>query len=422
MVISDQEEKIKMDQQTLQTAGELGLMSGFPPSPERRVTHANQLYGPYNRWSFQNELVLNHTVDVWRGDGTVAQLDCAPFDMTQVTYHNRAGTQFTFAEMVELTYADGIVVLHKGKIIYEKYLNGMQPHTLHAWASSSKSMTGVLAATLAHEDILDPDALVAAYLPELKDSGFGDATLRQVMDMTTAVWFGDGGVDPVSENLTYAMALGWKERPAGYSGPASVYEFLPTMVKVGDHGARFAYLTPNTDVLAWIMKRVLNQSLAEIMRERLLSKLGAERDAFWIVDPATAETAGSGLLTTLRDKARFGQMLLQRGWFNEQQIIPAAVVEDIERGGDREAFARGPAASPMNQGYSYHHQWWMTHNEHGAYHGLGYGGQMLVIDPAAQMVIAKFSSYPTPTPAGNEFYGMMAAFPALARVLASSCG
>ena len=349
----------------------------------------------------------------------MARLDSAAFDIDRVTYQNRAGTQFTFRDMVEMSYTDGIVVLHQGKIIYEAYLNGMQPHTLHAWASGSKSMTGVLAAMLAHEGALDPDATVTAYLPELDSSGFGDATVRQVMDMTTAVWFCDDDVDPVSENLTYAMALGWRERPADYAGPDSVYEFLPSMKKAGEHGTRFAYLTPNTDVLAWIMKRLLNRSLAEIMQERIWSRLGAERDAFWIVDPATAETSGSGLLSTLRDKARFGQMLLERGHFNGQQIVPAGVIDDIEQGGDREAFARGPAASPMNQGYSYHHQWWLTHDEQGAYHSLGYGGQMLYIAPGAELVIAKFSSYPTPTPAGNEFYAMMAAFPALARLLAN---
>ncbi|MBN1661469.1 MAG: serine hydrolase [Anaerolineae bacterium] len=407
------------DGQGPQSVQDLGLMSGFPPPPDKLVTHGNQLYAPYNRWSFQHELPLNRTVDVWRGDGPVAELEIVEFDINQVTYRNRAGTQFTFRDMVEMSYTDGIVVLHQGKIIYEAYLNGMQAHTLHAWASGSKSMTGVLGAMLAHEGVLDPNAAVATYLPELKESGFGDATVRQVMDMTTAVWLGDDDVDPVSENLTYAMALGWRERSTDYAGPASVYEFLPTMRKVGEHGVRFAYLTPNTDVLAWIMKRLLNQSLAEIMRERIWSKLGAERDAFWIVDPATAETSGSGLLSTLRDKARFGQMLLQQGCFNGQQIVPTAAVHDIEQGGDREAFARGPAASPMNQGYSYHHQWWMTHDEQGAYHSLGYGGQMLYIAPAAELVIAKFSSYPTPTPAGNEFYAMMAAFPALAKMLAT---
>jgi CubicO group peptidase (beta-lactamase class C family) len=344
-----------------QTAAELGLMRGFPPPPEQVVTHENQLLGPYNRWSFQNELPLNRVVDVWRGNAPLAAFEYDPLDLSQVTYQNRAGTSFTFADMVDMSYTDGIVVLHSGKLIYEHYLNGMRPHSLHAWASCSKSMTGTLAALLMHAGLFDPQALVSTYLPELEDSGFGDATVRQVMDMTTGIRFAEQDVDPVSENWKYSVALGWRARPEGYSGPLNAYDFLPTMQKDGQHGQRFTYLTPNTDVLAWLMKRLLNQSLAEIMHERIWSKLGTERDAFWIVGPLAFETAGSGLLTTLRDMARFGQLLLQQGEFNGRQILPVAVVEDIQQGEDR------------------------------------------------------FSSYPTPTPAGNEFYSAFGAFPALAQ-------
>jgi CubicO group peptidase (beta-lactamase class C family) len=392
-------------------------MRGFPALPEAGVTHANQLYGPYNRWSFQHELQLNRTSDVWRGAGSVAQLDYALRDLGHVTYANRAGARFTFADMVEQSYTDGIVVLHGGNIIYERYLNGMQPHTLHAWASCSKSMTGTLAATLVQEGLLDPGALVTGYLPELAHSGFAGATLAQVMDMTTAVRFADEAADPVSENWDYSIAMGWRARPPDYAGPETSYAALATMRPVGPHGQRFVYLTPNTDVLAWVIKRVTDATLSEVMQTRIWSKLGAERDAFWIVESTTAETAGSGLITTLRDMARFGQMLLQKGHFNGQQIIPAAAVNDIESGADPAAFARGPASSPANQGYSFHHQWWVTHNQHGAYQALGYGGQMLYIDPAAQLVVAKMSSYPTPTPAGNEFYSAFAALPALAEAL-----
>jgi CubicO group peptidase (beta-lactamase class C family) len=399
------------------TAQELGLMQGFPPAIGKLVTHANQLLGPYNRWSFQNELALNLTVDVWRGPALITTLESQPMDLSRVTYKNRAGTQFSFEDMLEMSYTDGILVLQHGKVIYERYLNGMQPHSLHCWASGSKSVTGTLAAALAYAGLFDLDEPVSAYLPELKDSAFGDASLRQVMDMTAAVGFAQEQPDQVTENYDYGIAMGWLEKPAGYSGPANAYELLPTMQKTGAHGFKFTYLTPNTDVLAWLMKRRLNQSLAQIMQERLWYKLGAERDAFWIVGPAGVETAGSGLLTSLGDAARFGQMMLQKGRFNGQQIIPAGVVEDIEGGGDPTAFGRGPAAGPTNQGWSYHHQWWITHNSHGAYLSLGYGGQMLYIDPAVEMVIAKFSSYPTPTPAGNEFYSMFAAFPALANAL-----
>ena len=403
----------------IRSADDLGLMRGFPPALDTLVTHENQLYAPYNRWSFQNELKLNHTADVWRGNGAVASFEYKLRDLSAVTYQNRVGTQFTFDDMVEMSYTDAIVVLHHGKIIYERYMNGMQPHSLHAWASGSKSVTGTLTALLADEGLFDPDALIVTYLPELAGSGFADATVRQVMDMTTAVTFAVNDGDLVTESQDYGILMGWKAKSADFEGAATSYDFLRTMVKNGNHGAKFTYLTPNTDILSWLIKRLTNQTLADIMHERLWSRLGTERDAFWIVDPTTSETAGSGLITTARDMARFGQLLLNRGQFNGQQIIPSAVIEDIERGGDKDAFARGPAASPMNQGQSYRHQWWVTHNAHGAYMGLGYGGQILYIDPTAQMVVAKFSSYPTPTPAGNEFYSAMVALPALGNYLAS---
>jgi CubicO group peptidase (beta-lactamase class C family) len=384
------------------------------------VTHANQLLAPYNRWSFQNELQLNRTADVWRGDGAVSQFEYAQRDLSEVTYQNRAGTQFTFEQMVEMSHTDGIVVLHHGKIIYERYLNGMQPHSLHAWASGSKSVTGTLAAMLAHEGLFDVNAPISTYLPQLKGSGFEDATIQQIMDMTTAIRFPENKHDPINENPDYGVVMGWQQRPTDYAGAETSYAFLATMEKTGEHGRAFTYLTPNTDVLAWLIKSLLGKTLATIMQEQLWSRIGAERDAFWIVDPTTSETAGSGLLTTTRDMARFGQLMLQHGQFNGQQIIPAGVIEEIERGGDKDAFARGPAASPMNQGQSYRHQWWVSHNDHGAYMALGYGGQMLYIDPTAQMVVAKMSSYPTPTPAGNEFWSAMVALPALGKWLKRS--
>ncbi len=398
---------------TPQPASDLGLMAGFPPAPDKVVTHANQLYAPYNRWSFQHELKLNCTADVWRGDGSVAPLPAAPRDLTPVTYQNRAGQRFTFDDMVEASYTDGIVVLHKGAVIYERYLNGMQPHTLHAWASGSKSMTGVLAALLAHEGYFALDDLVTDYLPELQGSGFADATIHHLMAMTTGVGFREAETDPVSENYQYSVALGWRVKPADYDGAETCYDFLPSMTKVTEHGHRFAYLTPNTDVLAWLIKRTTGQTFADVMQARIWSKLGADRDAFWIVGPGAVETAGSGLLTTVRDMARFGQMLLQQGAFNGQQIVPTTVVAALEQGGDQAAFARGPAAGPGNQGWSYHQQWWMTHNDHNAYLALGYGGQILYIDPTAQLVVAKVSSFPTPTAAGEEFYSAFAALPAL---------
>ncbi|MGV0027138.1 serine hydrolase [Phormidesmis priestleyi] len=94
---------------------------------------------------------------MWRGNQPVSDLEYALRDLHDVTYQNWAGDSFTFEDMIDLSYTNGIVVLHHGKIIYERYLNGMQLHTLHAWASGSKSMTGTIAAMLAHEGLFDLD-------------------------------------------------------------------------------------------------------------------------------------------------------------------------------------------------------------------------------------------------------------------------
>jgi CubicO group peptidase (beta-lactamase class C family) len=80
--------------------------------------------------------------------------------------------------------------------------------------------------------------------------------------------------------------------------------------------------------------------------------------------------------------------------------VPNPVVKDIEG-------AKGP----------YHHQWWLSSNEHDAYFALGYGGQILYINPLAQLVVAKFSSYPTPVEGGREFFHTFTALPALANEL-----
>lgn len=390
-------------------------MRGFPPAPAARVTHANQLYGPFNRWSFQHTQELNPTADIWRGSGPVTALDANPYDLGHVTYQRRDGTTYTLDQMVELSYTDGIVVLHRGRVVYERYLNGMHPHTRHAWASGSKSMTGTVAALLAAEGLFDLDTPITAYLPELKGSGFAGATVRHAMDMTTAATFAQDDGDPLLESRTmvenwkYSIAMGWRAKPEGYDGPATSYDLLASMKTDGGHGERFAYLTPNTDVLAWIVKRLLDKPLAEIVHERIWAHLGAERDACWVVGPTTEETAGSGLLTTARDMARFGQMMVQKGRLNGRQIVPEAVVDDIERGGSH-VIGQEPAP--------YHFQWWMSKTDHRAYFALGFGGQVLYIDPVAGIVVAKFSSYPTPVENGEEFYHIFAALPALVEALA----
>jgi CubicO group peptidase (beta-lactamase class C family) len=258
--------------------------------------------------------------------------------------------------------------------------------------SVTKSLFGTLGAMLVAEGKLDENALVSRYIPELKDTAYGDATVRQVLDMTVGVRYSENYADPKAEVWQYARAGGIFPRPAGYAGPTSFYGFLETLQKEGGHGQAFAYKTVNTDVAGWLIRRATGQSVGEVLSERIWQKLGAEQDAYMVVDSEGTEFAGGGFNPALRDMARFGEMMRLDGRFNGQQIVPKAVVDDIRRGASREDFAK--AGFKTLPGWSYRDMWWVSHDGHGVFAARGIHGQAIYIDPKAEMVIARFGSFP----------------------------
>lgn len=271
-----------------------------------------------------------------------------------------------------------------------------KPDGQHIAQSVTKSFFGLIAASLVAEGKLDDKATVAHYVPELKDSGFGDATVRDVMDMRTGIQYSEDYTNPNAEIWAHARSGGLLPRPPGYQGPDSFYEFLKTVKKQGEHGGDFAYKTVNSDVLGWIIRRVTGQSVAEALSTRIWSKLGMEQDAYMYVDVEGTEFAGGGLNTGLRDLARFGEMVRNGGAWNGRQIVPRAAIEDIRRGGDRAAFAKSNYAT--KPGWSYRDMWWVSHNDDGAFAAMGIHGQVIYVDPKAKMVIARYASNPV---AGN---------------------
>jgi CubicO group peptidase (beta-lactamase class C family) len=237
-------------------------------------------------------------------------------------------------------------------------------------------------------------------VPELKESAFADATVRQVLDMTTGLKYSENYGDPNAEIWAHVRAGNVLPRPPGYTGPQTFYEFLQTVKKEGEHGQAFAYKTVNSDVLGWMIRRVTGKSIGENLHERIWSKLGPEQDAYFTIDTVGNEFAGGGLNTALRDLARFGEMMRLDGKFNGQQIVPKAVVDDIRKGGSKDDFAK--ANYKTLPGWTYRNMWWISNNEHGAYSARGIHGQVIYIDPKAEMVIARYASNPIPNNPYND--------------------
>ena len=378
------------------TAAELGLMEGYPAAPERRVTRENLMEAPYNRWGFQHMRELMPTAEVYRGDGPVRELPRRPRDLGGLTFAAADGAERTVKEMLALSYADALVVLHEGALVYEQYLNGMGPASQHQMWSVTKSLVGTLALQLAHEGLIDESRPVLDYIPELAGSAWEDASVRHALDMTTGIEFSEVYDFEDGDIARYGIATGFRPMPEGYRGPRTVDELFPQFPKAGEHGEAFHYVTPNTDVIGWIIARVTGQPFSRVFGERVWSQLGTERDAYIIRDAIGMEMAGAGFNATARDLARFGQMVLDDGVCDGRQVIAPEVIATIRKGGDRAAFARGTEEyGPLWEGWSYRAFWWITHNPHGAFTGIGINGQWLYVDPTARVVIVQQSSYPT---------------------------
>lgn len=369
----------------------LGWMQGSPPPPEKIITRTTPGYMfPRRRWTYSHYRELQPSANVWRGSGPATELPSAPQEIGGVRFTDADGEVRTWDDMLKLQYTDGILVMHKGKVVSERYFGALDADRPHIAMSMTKSFVGLMAAMLVDDDTIDEDALVPRYVPELEGTAYGDATVRQVMDMLTGIRYSEDYLDPNADVFVLAYASGVMPSAPGYTGPDNLYAYLVTNDKEGEHGQVFAYRSSNTQVLSWIMVRATGKPLARLLSDMIWQKLGAESDAYFTIDSIGTAYAAGGLNTTLRDLARFGEMIRVNGSYNGQQIVPTAVIEDIRRGGNRKKFAKSGSA---RQGYSYRNMWWISHDEHGAIWAFGFNGQRLYIDPKADVTIARYTSH-----------------------------
>ncbi len=254
----------------------------------------------------------------------------------------------------------------------------------------TKSVTGLLAEIMVAEDILDDSALVRDIVPEIGDSAFATATVREVMDMTTGVKYSEDYSDRNADIWLYSAAASPLPKPKGYTGPDGYWEYLQQVRPEGNHGGQFHYKTINSDMLGWIVSRVSGKSVTELASKRLWSLMGSEQAAYQTVDAKGVPFAGGGLTAGLRDLGRLGLLMLNEGTINGQRLFPAEVVRKIRAGGDPSKFV----GFPTIPNGSYTSQWWVFHNKHGAFAARGVHGQTIYVDPTAEMVLVRFASFP----------------------------
>lgn len=376
----------------------MGWMQGFPP-PKDKILSAKD-------GSFFNFPALRYSVNHMREFFPSRRVLSAKDDYyTLRTKHDKeienivftpwnSETPMNWQEFLDANYTDGIIILHKGKIVYETYPAGLTPDGIHTAMSVSKSFAGTIASILIAEGQIDPNKFISYYVPELTESAFGDATVQQVLDMTTSVDYTEDYTNPNAGVWQYAES-GNPFRPDNYTGPYDYYEYLATLKKIPgqEHGEKFEYKTVNTEVIGWVISKVTNKSITELISEKIWVPMGAKYDGYYLVDPAGIAYAGGGFSLNLNDMAIFGEMIRNHGKLGRYEVISKEAVEEFSSGGDPELFAKG-GEYPLLKGWSYHNFWWITNNEHKAFMARGVHGQAIYIDPVAEMVIVRFASNP----------------------------
>jgi len=408
-------EPAKIPPAITEVPSQLGLMVGAPPAPENQVNLRNYATPRFMRWTLTHMQSVFNTTRVLRGiEAPSALPQGKPLDVDAMTV-GWEGRQLTMKEAYRTLGADALLVLHRGKVVYERYFGDMAQNTLHATNSCTKSFVGTLAATLIHEGRLDPEAPASRYVPELATTAIGSAKIRELLDMRANFRIGDDVHLAGSIQVGALQAYGVYPRPADYAGPDGGLAMLMATQATTPHGTGpMRYDNGSAEALGWILHRVSGKSVPDLISERYWQAIGAEQDADFLLDSRKMPIAAFGLQANARDLARFAEMIRNAGRVGNKQVVPAAVIAEIRRGGDRGAFAASPDGAVLPGG-SYHDMWWFNHDELDSFQCQGQYAQRVWIAPKADTVIVLLSSDPDASRSREPL--RLAAFRTIAKAL-----
>jgi len=351
------------------------LMAGFPSRPDEQVTLANWRTAPFNQWAFHHVRELLPTADIPHDAANVRELPVKTASLEGVRIPGAGAKTLTLDQALKATSTDGLVVLHRGSIVLERYFNGMSERSPHIFMSVSKSMLGLLAGILAGHGILNVSQLVTDVIPELKSTAWEGATVMQLLDMRTGVAFNEDYLATSGPMIAYRRAAGWNPLGPGEQ-PTDLRSFFRELTESERKSAR---------------------RYADLMSELLWQPMGAAQNAYITVDRLGAPRTAGGMCATTRDLARVGQMLLEGGSYRGRQVVPSSWIDMIVNDGDREAWSAGNLASYYpGMPIHYRAKWYVEHSESPVLFCLGIHGQNLFVDTKNEIVIAKFSSQPLP--------------------------
>nr|BFE72776.1 serine hydrolase [Actinoplanes digitatis] len=341
---------------------------------------------PFNEWTFTHMNRLLPTERVSRGG---FRFPLAGRSRPLALTYRFDGREYTLPDLHRRTFTTAFVVLHRGELVHETYPGTFAgPRARFQLFSLSKSVTSMLIGiALAEGAIGGLDDPVTDYRPDFAGTAYDGTTLADLLDMSSGV----GGLEKWD-----VPGADIKRFEAACLGRGTVLDVLRGARRTALPGARFNYSTLDSQLLGWVLEAATGRTLARYAAERLWSRIGADRDAYYWLSRSRPRTAigGGSLNATARDVARLGLIMSHEGRIAGEQIVPRSWVRRtaVRNVPHLAVGALGPSGYDH---YGYAGQWWTLVGDHRAFAGLGVHGQYLFVDPVADVVIVKTSAWPT---------------------------
>jgi CubicO group peptidase (beta-lactamase class C family) len=264
-----------------------------------------------------------------------------------------------------------LLVMQDGKIRFEDYYLGTTADDRRISWSVAKSYLSSLLGVLVAEGVIESlDDPVVKYAPKLKGGAYEPASIRNVLNMASGVTFDEDYLDNNSDikRMGRVVALG-----------GALDDFTASFSEsFAAPGEVWQYVSIDTHVIGMVVRGATGREIAGLLSEKILAPLGLEQDGYYVTDGDGVAFVLGGLNFTTRDFARFGQMILQNGLYNGQQVVPAQWIA--------ESTVASAPTQPGQIGYGY--QWWIPVGaQPGEFMARGVYGQYLYFDQSRGLLI-----------------------------------
>ena len=282
-----------------------------------------------------------------------------------------------FDELLDRTGTTAFLVLHRGRLVAERYLRGHDRDSLQNSFSVSKSVTSALVGLAVRDGALDVGAPITRYLPELaeRDPRFAAIRVEQLLDMRSGIRF----------SSTVGFPFITADKALIYYHP-DLRSVLLEQTEIAAPPGSFQYNNYNPALLGLILRRTTGLAVGDYLGRELWRPLGAGGEARWTVDDRGMERMESGFQARARDLAAFGRLYLDRGLAGDRRVLPAEWVEATTTLAEPVELERYDGRS-----WAYRGGWWIVPRPAGApdFAAIGRFGQFVYVSPRHEAVFVR---------------------------------